>query len=63
LFIFFASDNVLSWMSHPFLFYPIMMIAGGVAVIYSMGMGGVVFPLVRQSINLGFRQAGLNFQI
>jgi hypothetical protein len=63
LIAFFAADNVLSWLSSPFFFYPIMMIASVVAMMYSMGLGGIMFPLFRQSVNMVLRRANVDFVI
>lgn len=63
LLAFFAADNVMGWLSSPLIFYPLMLIIGGVAMLYSMGLGSLMGPLARQSINMGLRSTGLNFQI
>jgi len=60
---FFAADNVMGWISSPFIFYPLMLILGGVAMLYSMGLGPLLGPLARQTVNVGLRSARLNFQI
>jgi hypothetical protein len=58
---FFAADNVMGWLSSPFIFYPLMLVVGGIAMLYSMGLGSLMGPLARQSVNLGLRNVGLNF--
>lgn len=63
LMAFFAADNVLSWIASPFIFYPLMMVLSVVAMLYSMGLGGIMFPLFRQSVNLVLRRVGLDFVI
>ena len=63
LMAFFAADNVLSWIASPFIFYPLMMILGVVAMLYSMGLGGILFPVFRQSVNMILRRAGVDFVI
>lgn len=60
---FFAADNVLSWIASPFIFYPLMMILGVIAMLYSMGLGTIIFPIFRQSVNLILRRAGVDFVI
>jgi len=55
LLIFFAFDNVVAWLASPFIFYPLTLIIGFVAMLFSMGMGGMIIPVARQTINMGFR--------
>ena len=38
LLVWFASDNVMGWLSSPILFYPIMMIATALGVCYQLGL-------------------------
>jgi hypothetical protein len=40
-----------------------MLILGGIAMLYSMGLGPIAMPLFRQTVNLGFRQMRIDFQI
>jgi hypothetical protein len=47
LLIFFAMDNVMNWIQHPIVFYPLMMLVSVVALLYSMGLGGVMVPVAR----------------
>ncbi len=61
LLAFFAADNVMGWISSPFIFYPLMLVLGAVAMLYSMGLGPLIGPLVRGAVNTGFRTAGVNF--
>jgi len=63
LLAFFAFDNVMAWISHPIIFYPLMMLVSVIAMLYSMGLGGVMIPVARQSINMGLRNFNVNFQI
>lgn len=44
---FFAADNVMSWLASPIIFYPLMLILGGVSILYSMGLGPIMLPLAR----------------
>jgi hypothetical protein len=55
LLAFFASDNILNWLSSPFLFYPIVFIASILGLLYSMGLGGVMLPMARHSVNIALR--------
>lgn len=47
---FFAADNVISWLSSPLLFYPILMTLGFVILVQSMGLSHIVFPLLKQTL-------------
>ena len=61
LLAFFAADNVMGWISSPLIFYPLMLIFGSIAMLYSMGLGSLMGPLARQVVNGGLRGAGINF--
>jgi hypothetical protein len=63
LLAFFAADNVLSWIASPFIFYPLMMVVSVVAMLYSMGFGGIMLPLFRQSVNFTLRRFNIDFII
>lgn len=39
------------------------MVLGFISILYSMGLGGVLLPLFRQTTNLILRRAGLDFTI
>jgi hypothetical protein len=59
--IVFGFDNVMSWIQHPIIFYPIMMVGSVIALLYSMGLGGVMIPVARQTINLTLRNINVGF--
>jgi len=59
----FASDNVLAYMSSPFFFYPISLILCVVATLFAMGLGGVIMPLVRHTVNQLLSRTGLAYRI
>ena len=59
--VFFAADNVLSWLTSPFIFYPLIIVLGFVSILYSMGLGGVMLVVIRQSANLILRRVGIDF--
>lgn len=61
LLAFFAADNVIGWLSSPLIFYPIVLILGGVSLLYSMGLGPVIGPLFRQTVNVALGR--FNIQI
>jgi hypothetical protein len=63
LIAFFAADNVLSWISSPSIFYPLMFVVGIISLLYSMGLGGIMLPVFRQTVNMVLRRAGLDFII
>lgn len=63
LMAFFAFDNVLSWLSSPIFFYPVIMIGGVIAILFSMGLGPLIKPVVRQTANLVFSRAGVDFRL
>jgi hypothetical protein len=63
LIAFFAADNVLSWISSPIIFYPLMFVVGIISLLYSMGLGGIMLPVFRQTVNMVLRRAGLDFII
>ena len=48
LLAFFASDNILSWLSSPIIFYPLMLVLGAFAMLYSAGLGPIMGPLFNQ---------------
>lgn len=58
---FFAADNILSWISSPFIFYPLIMVLGVISILYSMGLGGIMLPIARQTTNLVLRRVGVDF--
>lgn len=63
LLAFFAADNVLSWMASPIVFYPLMFVLSIIIMLYSMGLGGIMWPVFRQTVNLVLRRVGLDFVI
>ena len=52
LLAFFAADNIIGWLASPLFFYPLVVVLGGVSLLYSMGLGPVIGPLARQTINV-----------
>jgi hypothetical protein len=47
LLAFFAFDNIMSWLSSPLFFYPLVFIGGCIMMLYSMGLGSVMGPVAR----------------
>ena len=46
-----AYDDILRMMWNPFLFTPIMLIISGIGFMYSMGLGPVIIPMGRTTVN------------
>ena len=61
LFAWFAIDDVWRMIMSPFLFYPIMLVASVGALLYSMGLGPIVMPMVQTQFNMYSRKLGLGF--
>ena len=59
LLVYFGYDDVYRMLMSPILFYPVMLIVTMVALLYSMGLGPVMIPLVRQQVNKYSRKAGI----
>ena len=60
--LFFAFDNIISWMGSPFLFYPLSIVFCIIVTLWSMGLGGVLLPLARHTVNEALRKAGVGFR-
>jgi len=52
---YFAYDDIFRMIMNPILFYPIMFVTSIVAMMYSMGLGPVLIPAVKQTVNVGLR--------
>lgn len=63
MFVYFAYDDILRWCASPILFYPLVLVFSVVASLYSMGLGPIMIPTMKSSVNLGLRQAGVPYQI
>ena len=53
--VYFAYDDIFRMMANPILFYPLMFTASILAMLYSMGLGPIMVPVARTSINMGLR--------
>jgi membrane-bound ClpP family serine protease len=51
LLAFFAADNVLSWLTSPLIFYPLLLVVSIVALAFSMGLDGLMLPFVKTTVN------------
>jgi hypothetical protein len=49
--VYFAYDDVFRMLANPILFYPLMFVTSMVAMMYSMGLGPIMIPVARTSIN------------
>jgi hypothetical protein len=58
---YFAYDDIFRMIMNPILFYPIMLVTSIVAMLYSLGMGPIMVPVVKQAVNTGLRSAGVPF--
>lgn len=61
--VYFAYDDIFRMLANPLLFYPIMLVSSIIGMLYSMGLGPIMVPAIKQTVNLGFRQAGIPYQI
>jgi len=61
--VYFAYDDIFRMLANPILFYPLMFVTSMVAMMYSMGLGPIMIPVARTTINTGFRTAGIPYQI
>jgi len=59
LFVYFSYDDIFRMLANPILFYPLMFVTSMVAMMYSMGLGPIMIPVARTTINTGFRTAGI----
>jgi hypothetical protein len=63
LLAYFAYDDIFRMILNPILFYPIMFVTSIVAMMYSMGLGPVMIPAVKQTVNMSLRMAGVPFSV
>jgi len=61
--VYFAYDDIFRWLATPMFFYPIVFISSILGMLYSIGLGPIIIPVARSSINVGLRQAGVPFQV
>lgn len=63
----FASDNIMNWLSSPIFFYPLIMIGSICMVLQSMGILGVMFevakPVIKGTVNSFLAKTPFGFQI
>lgn len=45
LLVWFASDNVIGWLSSPILFYPIILLAGVLVILFQLGILPILWKL------------------
>jgi len=67
IFLFFAYDDILTYVRSPILFYPLLFI--GSILVLSIALVGTkpvtqgFLPMLRFGINMGLRRVGIPFQI
>jgi hypothetical protein len=60
---YFAYDDIFRMIMNPLLFYPILLIGSLMGMLYSMGLGPVMVPVIQQTVNMWLRQFKVPFQI
>ena len=60
---YFAYDDILRMVMNPILFYPLLLIFSIVGMLYSMGLGPVMVPMIQSTVNMWLRQLKVPFQI
>ena len=58
---YFAYDDIFRMMFNPFIFTPFVLILSIVGMLYSMGMGPVMVPVMRQQTNMVLRRVGMPY--
>jgi hypothetical protein len=61
--VYFAYDDIFRMLANPILFYPLMFVLSIVGMLYSMGLGPIMIPVARTTINTAFRTAGVPFSV
>lgn len=63
LLAYFAYDDIWRMMFNPFIFTPLVFIISAVGILYTMGMGPIMVPLVKSEANKLLRRGGVPYQI
>jgi len=63
IFIYFAYDDVLRMCMNPLLFYPMILVVSMLGLLYSMGLGPVMFPMLKGTINMWLRSCKIPIQL
>lgn len=61
MFIYFAYDDILRMFLSPWIFYPMMLPITIISLLYTMGLGPMINPMLQGSVNMWFRQAGIPY--
>ena len=61
IFVYFAYDDIFRMLANPLLFYPLVLVFSVVSMLYSLGLGPVMVPMAKSSLNVGLRQAGVPY--
>jgi hypothetical protein len=59
--VYFAYDDIFRMLANPILFYPLVLVSSIVGMLYSMGLGPIMVPAIKSSVNHGFRMAGIPY--
>lgn len=51
LLAYFAYDDILRMMWNPFIFTPLVFVISAVGILYTMGMGPIMVPMIKQEAN------------
>jgi len=54
--VYFAYDDIFRMMRNPLLLYPIVLVMSILGMLYSIGLGPVMIPIVQSTINMWLRQ-------
>lgn len=63
LLAYFAYDDILRMMWNPFIFTPLVFVISAVGLMYTMGMGPIMVPLIKGEANKLLRMGGVPFQV
>ena len=63
----FASDNVMGWLSSPILFYPLVILAGILVILFQLGILPIlikmVVPQIKDRVNEVAEKTGIPFRL
>lgn len=57
---YFAADNVISWLSTPLLFYPVLLLVGAALMVQSMGLGHIATTVIKETGWIIARRIGID---
>ena len=63
----FASDNVMGWLSSPILFYPLVILAGILVILFQLGILPILIkmgvPMVKDQVNGVAEKVGVPYRL